>query len=200
VYAIIHVTSGKCYIGSSKQTETRWWRHLNDLDNGKHDNQKLQRAWNKHGSEAFVFAILEVVSDQICNYEREQYFLDTYLPCYNIKLIARGSNGKGWKHSEEAKAKMSASKKGVPTHSQTPETRAKIGASNKGKLLGITMTKPDGFGKKISQARQGMVFSEEHRCKISERLKGHKYCVGRVISPETRRKISESLKARSKNK
>jgi len=58
---------------------------------------------------------------------------------------------------------------------------------------------PPEFGKKISQAKKGMVgtnlgkpMSEQQKKKISEKLKGHK------VSEETREKISQSLKNKKK--
>lgn len=59
----------------------------------------------------------------------ENYYFKLIVPEYNIAKDAT-SPMLGKKHSEEAKAKMSAIKKGQ-THSE--ETKAKISAGNKGK-------------------------------------------------------------------
>lgn len=46
VYAIRHLLSGKCYVGSAKNMRRRWGRHRADLVAGSHHSVKLQRAWN----------------------------------------------------------------------------------------------------------------------------------------------------------
>ena len=58
IYAIEHVSSGRVYIGSSIDIATRWHGHVRSLDSDKHHAMLLQRAWNKHGSDAFVFKVL----------------------------------------------------------------------------------------------------------------------------------------------
>jgi hypothetical protein len=56
--------------------------------------------------------------------------------CYNLKT--GGMGGSGLRHSEESKAKMSASGKGKQSwlgKSHSEESKAKMSASAKGKLL-----------------------------------------------------------------
>jgi group I intron endonuclease len=79
IYKIICLIDYKIYIGSAKNLDKRWRRHLNDLKSGKHINIHLQRAFNKYGIENFRFEILE-----ICDYDsilqREQFYLDKFRP------------------------------------------------------------------------------------------------------------------------
>jgi len=83
--------NGKYYIGSSKNINKRWLRHINDLKNNKHVNIHLQRVFNKYGIEKFNFSIIEE-----CNVEtlliREQYYLDLNKNGFNIGKNASGGD------------------------------------------------------------------------------------------------------------
>jgi group I intron endonuclease len=46
--------------------------------------------------------------------------------------------------------------------------------------------------KKISKANKGRIFTEQHKQKLSESMKGKN--LGRIVSEETRKKLSESVK------
>ena len=60
VYRIIHIASGRNYIGSAKDIERRFLEHLRQLEAGKHPNRHLQNAYSKYGRDAFR---LEVAKD-----------------------------------------------------------------------------------------------------------------------------------------
>ena len=70
----------------------------------------ISRALIKYGYSNFSVTILEYcdISDLLV---REQYYFDNLNPEYNILKLAGSS--KGFKHSEETKAKISKSLKGV---------------------------------------------------------------------------------------
>ena len=57
VYKITNKITNDFYIGSSKDIYKRWNRHKNELNKKKHINIILQRAWNKYGSDNFLFEI-----------------------------------------------------------------------------------------------------------------------------------------------
>jgi group I intron endonuclease len=71
VYAWTNTVNGKVYVGSSTDVCRRKSAHLRRLKAGKHENEHLQRAWNKYGPTAFEFEILEVVDDLIWLRARE---------------------------------------------------------------------------------------------------------------------------------
>lgn len=165
IYLIKNKITKKIYIGSAISINKRWNVHRCELRNNKHHSILLQRAWNLYYEEAFIFEILEICSKEKL-VEREQYYLDTLNPEYNICKIAESCTGrvlnessrlkisignKGRKHSEETKRRMSEYKKANPVIF-TEEIRRKISDSKKG-------DKNPMFGKK---------FSEEHKSKISE--------------------------------
>lgn len=87
VYRIVHVESGHLYIGRTVDWVRRQKAHVWHLDRGKHQNPKLQRAWDKYGSEAFRFEFLEEVDRELL-VSREQAYLDEFQPFYNVALNA----------------------------------------------------------------------------------------------------------------
>jgi group I intron endonuclease len=63
----------------------RYYIHYGSLTKNRHENQKLQRSWNKHGEDAFEFYVIEFLSkDKTTLREREQYWIDKIDPFYNI--------------------------------------------------------------------------------------------------------------------
>lgn len=188
VYAIVNIADGKntTYIGSTGQKfGIRLGEHRRKLAKRIHENKRLERAWYKYGEESFRFVILETVDIPSEIAGREQFWLDftmNHLPVYNFGTIARLPR-LGAKSSEEHKRKQSLALRGrkAAGHPQSEESR-----------------------KKLSTARIGMVFSEEHRRHISEAKLGKKMCpasiekmrasqLGHPVSEETRKKISEKM-------
>ena len=49
IYQIRNLVNGKIYVGSSVNLETRKTPHYWELENNRHNNQHLQRAYNKYG-------------------------------------------------------------------------------------------------------------------------------------------------------
>ncbi len=83
VYQIRCWASGKIYIGSSYRIYSRWSQHRTVLRKGTSTCLGLQNAWNKYGEISFVFSILEECErDQL--ELREQYYIDTFRPDYNM--------------------------------------------------------------------------------------------------------------------
>ena len=130
IYQIRNLVNGKIYVGSSVNLETRKTRHYWELENNRHNNQHLQRAYNKYGLDKLVFEVLEYVEKDML-LEREQYYiniLDAVSSGYNICPIAGSSRGRIL--SEQHKSNISKSKIG---HSVSKETRMKLSAINQGK-------------------------------------------------------------------
>lgn len=164
IYQITNMQNGKYYIGSSISFERRAWQHKNDLKRGVHKNPHLQAAWNKYGEDAFVFEILETVSDEE-QLKAEDVYLSKHVgkpECYNVNTGAEACR-LGIPHTEEAKRKMSESRTGKcagPAHyryGQTvPEnTRQKISNTQKGR----------------PNPRKGYMLSEQGRANIRAAVK-----------------------------
>jgi group I intron endonuclease len=129
IYQIRHLASGKRYIGSAaglRGIDGRWAAHKSLLKSREHHSVHLQRAWNKYGSDAFVFEVLLYCEAKDCLFY-EQIALDCYKPEYNICNIAGNTLGRsmskiaklrmrkshlGKKHSDATKNKMSVAQIG----------------------------------------------------------------------------------------
>jgi group I intron endonuclease len=128
LYQIVHIASGKLYVGSSERLEHRLRRHREDLRYGTHHSIKLQRAWDKYGPAAFVFVVMfHCEKKHLLFYE--QRAIDTYDAVnngYNVCPIA--GNCAGVKHTPETCLKRSATMRKRPPPSS--ETRAKLSAAS----------------------------------------------------------------------
>lgn len=180
IYQIKNELNGKLYIGSSVNIERRWRVHLAGLRLGWHHNPHLQAAFRKYGEQAFAFSVLECVAS-LELIDREQHYLDTLLPEYNISAVAGSWLGRH--HSRESRRKISEAKKGKrnpqyglrdeqtsfygkhhseETKHKMSEARRGTGHPNYGKHLS------EKTRRKISEARKGYQFSAEHCRKLSE--------------------------------
>lgn len=145
VYSITS-PSGNQYIGSSINIKKRWAEHLSTLKHQHHDNDILQKAWNKYNGE-LVFKLLLVCEPKDLLFY-EQICIDGYTPEYNICKIAgntlgfrhseeykeqRRLAGLGRKHTEESKIKISLALTG---RERTPEHQAKITKAKTGVKYG----------------------------------------------------------------
>lgn len=126
IYKIVNKISGKYYVGSSDNilgTSGRWKEHINDLNANRHDNDYLQKSWNKYKDTNFDFIIIETLPNEITRKELllvEQKYLDLAKKegkekCYNLSYLAAGGGMLGHHHSEESKKKISEKMKGRPS-------------------------------------------------------------------------------------
>ncbi|ASD51971.1 homing endonuclease [Pseudomonas phage PspYZU05] len=93
IYQIKNIVNNKIYVGSAKNFERRWARHIKDLENGNHSSIKLQRSFDLHGN-VFEFSILEkieYVKDIII--ERENFWINKLNSKINGYNIADASFG-----------------------------------------------------------------------------------------------------------
>lgn len=63
IYRIVNTMNQKLYIGSTKKFSRRAIEHQKMLDNNKHHSIHLQSAYDKYGSDAFNFEIVEIIED-----------------------------------------------------------------------------------------------------------------------------------------
>lgn len=204
IYRITCTPNGKIYIGSAINLRVRCKNHFQELKNNTHENPKLQNAWNKHGSDAFLFEILELVLLPEMLTAREQYYFDTLNPFgsrgFNIAKIAGSSLG--MKHTPESNEKNRQAHLGVKASQETreimrsrmtgnkinlgrkhtPEQRQKIGDAQRGRK-----TPPE-----IVAKRRGLKHTHEARAKMSKSMMGNKNGLGKVPSPEKREKLRQS--------
>lgn len=133
IYQITNIKNGRKYVGSAVNISKRWREHLRQLEDGKHHSRFMQRCWNKHGGECFVFRVI-----LCCGVESliwyEQRAMDSISPEYNSNPTA--GSMLGHKHSAATRKRMSESRpKGfspMTGKSHSEETKRKISATKTG--------------------------------------------------------------------
>lgn len=73
IYCIRNKFNNMIYIGSSINIENRIREHRNKLNKNKHENPKLQNAWNKYGGDNFEFIILSYETESKLRYNEQLY-------------------------------------------------------------------------------------------------------------------------------
>ena len=73
IYSIVHIESGKTYVGSSINIKQRWNKHRSALNRGIHCNPHLQNSWTKYGKDAFTFSIIEQVESADLEIKENEY-------------------------------------------------------------------------------------------------------------------------------
>lgn len=106
VYCIENLITGADYIGGTTASfQKRWNMHRHLLRKGYHVNEVLQRDWNRYGESAFVFHIVERISDPDEVWRRETYWISARMRyCtadenYNEHTTARHSRLKANGHA-----------------------------------------------------------------------------------------------------
>jgi group I intron endonuclease len=176
IYAIRNTVNGKLYVGSAVSVARRWQVHRSNLKTGVHRCKPLQRAYDKYGADAFIYEVLEFVTELTALVVREQHYLDTLdSHCerggYNVCPVAESRLG--MKMPESAK-------------------RA-IGLASRGRR--ITQEQKDA----VSLVHKGKTISEAHRAAVSAAHKGRKHSpehVAKIAAASRGRKLSEAQKAR----
>ena len=109
IYMITNKITTYFYIGQSKNLYNRFLNYFNPAYLKRSPNSRIGRAILKYGYSNFSLTILEYCEKGDLS-AREQYYLDTFNPVYNILKIADGAN---FTHTEETKNHLSKSLKGV---------------------------------------------------------------------------------------
>jgi hypothetical protein len=105
IYAIIHVATGRRYVGSTGDVAGRLRAHCKDLRGGRHHCRHLQNAWNKYGEAAFGFEVLEECPCEAkVLLAREQAWIDTFKgQLFNARPFAE-QICREWLQTEDGKA------------------------------------------------------------------------------------------------
>jgi group I intron endonuclease len=131
IYKIKNILDNKIYVGSAEDFLRRIYEHTYLLKKNKHHSTYLQNAWNKHGENSFIFGLIEVVEDLTQLIPREQHYIDTLKPEYNMCPTAGSRLGSTQTVQAIEKIRKNATKfwlgKNLPE-----ETKKKIGDANRG--------------------------------------------------------------------
>lgn len=198
IYAITNKIDGHQYIGSETIPGSRKKTHLWRLRRGTHHSKYLQRAFDKHGEAAFVFSTLEDgLADNSELLRREQHYIDTLKPVYNMCCIA--GNTSGIKHTEAQKQKISAWLQAAYADGRWVPSRHMLGKTHSVETR-----------LKMSQASRGVPKSAEARANMSasriargtspaqceaNRVRG----LGRHPTEETRAKLRAAQQRRTEH-
>jgi group I intron endonuclease len=178
VYQIRCMSSGNSYVGSSINIQKRWYLHRSDLRHENHHSLVLQRAYNKYGSNAFEWIILEIVEDTAQLRTREQYWIDNIKPRYN-RTFTVNQHCLGRKNGpckEETKEKI---RQKVTGFRHTAETKALMASLQKGKKKNLSPEQRERRREQARKANTGKKRTLEQRQQISMFLKT------RPVKPET---------------
>lgn len=206
IYCVENIINHKKYIGQGKNLLGRLNDHKNHLRRQVHCNEYLQNAYNKYGSENFIYYIIqELPSDKKILNLMEIYWIAYFNSFmddgggYNLtrggeglykssvsttekrKRLYSGENASfyGRKHTEETKKRMSESAIGRVTSEETKKKISMAKSGDKNPLLGTH-------------------HSEETNKKISESNKKFWENKSRVMSDETKAKITASSLGRKR--
>ena len=204
IYKLTNSLNDRFYIGSAVNLFIRERQHFWHLQSGNHQNNFLQKDYNKCGREAFAFHVIEIVQDATQLISAEQRYLDAYFDstrmCYNICPTAYSRLGTT--HSPKAKKKMSKAwtnerKRKLVLQSKKLGLYSMVGKANP--FFGKTHSKE--AKEKISKAQKGRKHSAEHKAKIQKTFLekyGGAPNKGKNKTPVEKRKDMLSQKTRKK--
>lgn len=96
VYCIENIVNNKKYIGLTRNINKRLQDHKYKLKNNKHENDLLQKSFNKYGFENFKFYILETTDDLRSLSDMEIYYIEKYNTLdknFGFNIMDGGSTG-----------------------------------------------------------------------------------------------------------
>lgn len=167
IYAIINILDDKHYIGQAEDRDYRWREHRKQLKGFYHHSILLQRAWCKHGSNDFIFVVLEVLNNTSMLNEREMHWGKLLEPEYNIAPL--GGSMRGYKHTEEARKNMSEAHKG---QRHTDEFKKAMSDRLKGNKFNLGRKQSQEQIEARAKTHRGKITSEETKAKMSAAQKG----------------------------
>ncbi len=169
-------SEGKYYIGYSCNIHKRWGTHQSTLKTNKHCNIRMQRAYEKYGSDCFTYEIL-----QECETEEEAKNVElSYLEDLTIrdKLYNLHYNSSGGDM--------------LTYHPDKEQIIEKIKNTQKDKISKMTKEERQQKWGQIGEKNgmYGKTHTDEVKRLSSEMHKGNTYCLGKKASQETKDKMS----------
>lgn len=197
IYEIFCALEGKSYIGSTSFLRRRFSEHKRALRKKAHHSQKLQRAWNQHGENAFVFSVIEK-----CNTEKldllEQFWIDekrSFSDGYNAApFVTCWPIGIKW--TEERKEKVRGSGNHMFGSNRCGEKNPMFGRTHSEETKRLISVKSSERTQGKDHPLFGVVVTSETRAKISAGNKGKHNQAKGPMSQETKAKLSAKAKAR----
>lgn len=188
----------RIYIGSARDFKMRKGTHLHELRNNYHGNGKLQNHYNKYGESDLSFEVIEIVSNPFELLSREQFFINSMNPFFNICKIAgsrigvkvktkrivsletrgkisKANKGKyrreGYRHSQETIEKMRKSQSAMSDARKMNISKSKIGSKNPSAKRVINVMTGEVYGTIVEAAIKNNVCENTVRQSIYKRKK-----------------------------
>ena len=160
VYCLYCLTSDKFYIGSSCNIVGRFRFHRSLLRRGIHHSIKLQRSFDKHGYQNFIFGLIEEVNIESLR-DRENYWIgkfDSFNNGYNSNPHAEDCTGRPLDMNHKSKISMANLKKLTYDQILIIKEQMGSGVSNKdiAKKFGISR----GYVSSLRSGRNGAFYGK----------------------------------------
>lgn len=213
VYFILNKITNNFYVGHSIDIHRRFNAHKSYLTRGIHHCLYLQRAWNKYGSNNFLFLIFKECKTEKESIELEQYFINNYKnilyntsndancggdlltnnPNYSLIIAKRISSQKEsllkmTKKERIEKFARTGSKNGMYGRNHTEEVKKNLSILNKGNI-------PINKGKSLEES-VGIDRAKEIRSLLSHYAKlrtgANNPFYGKKHTPETKERLRKT--------
>ena len=207
IYYVKNLVTNKVYIGSSNDIQRRWSEHQSDLRSCTHDNDHLQKSYNKYGEESFEYEILEEITeldgqrlDEALLVKEDFYInkFDSLNPKFGYNLLSADRHYM----SELVRKKMSESRKGDKNPMKKESSKIALSKTLTGKKLSkehraaLSEHHADVSGKNNPMygkyGGESSFYGRKHSDETKEKLR--KAMTGRVFTEEHKQKLSESHK------
>ena len=134
IYKCTCLVNNRCYIGQAQDLARRKRVHMHELENDKHINSYLQRAWNKYGKDNFAWEVLELCPIDLLN-EREIYWIEKYNAFIDgFNMTIGGGGTRGYKQTSETRMQRRQSMLGEknPMYGRTGSLNPAYGQDHSG--------------------------------------------------------------------
>jgi group I intron endonuclease len=192
IYKITNIINNEFYVGSSKDMDVRWRQHkrlAKRYIEGHGGVSYLYRAIQKFGIENFQMQIIEECTGKDTLISKEQYYVDTLKPVYNILLKVNAPGCGTWTserktaYSIRRKAEVAAGINVPPITYMTGNTDFRHAEESKAKMR-----------KSVAQARERII-SERGSYLTPEGLASRRAKREASLTPERRERYREETKA-----
>lgn len=190
IYVIKNLKTGHRYIGQSIDLKRRMRRQHQRLRDNKHENDYIQKHYNKYGDENFLFSIIETCPLEMLD-EKEIYWINYYDTMNRAKGYNLESGGNAQKIiSEEARRKKQGCNNPMYGRKWNNTQRVRITLANRGNSKKLTESDVIEIKIKINNGTSRKQIAKEYDLHISTVSKITKGVNWYWVLPE----ITEKLK------
>lgn len=174
IYAIVNRGNSKLYIGSAIRMNNRWCGHRLHLEENRHGNDHLQKAFNKSPENFYIEVVEELPNaDRETLLSREQFWMNfyrSYEASSGYNIAPKAESCMGIKHPPEYGKRISDSMKGKPrSAAQIAADRARIGKKRPGMGRRFTQSQKDEQSRKFRGRKMPPGWAEIMSKRFSEK-------------------------------